>query len=76
MPGGGHAIESASVVIKSNYRLTTIPDGAVETEGIALGKASYDRVAIVRAAGDGEIRDVKVIADNIRLRLVVARCDQ
>ena len=46
------------------------------TEGTALGLASYDRfsnrLANVRAARDGEIRDARVIADSIRTRLAVA----
>ncbi len=67
---------SASVVIKADYRLVTIPDGVVVTEGSAMALASYDRfsnrLANVRAARDGEIRDARVIADSIRTRLAVA----
>jgi hypothetical protein len=69
-----------SVALKADYRLVTIPDGAVVIEGTALGAASYDRfgnrVAHVRAARDGEIHDGNVIADNIRTRLAVARGDR
>jgi LPS-assembly lipoprotein len=67
---------SASVVIKADYKLVTIPDGVVVTEGSAMAVASYDRfsnrITNVRAARDGEIRDAKVIADSIRTRLAVA----
>jgi LPS-assembly lipoprotein len=67
---------SASVVIKAEYRLLTIPDGAIVTEGTAMSLASYDRfsnrIANVRAARDAEIRDARVVADSIRTRLAVA----
>ncbi|ARN81269.1 hypothetical protein [Methylocystis bryophila] len=67
---------SASVVIKADYRLVTIPDGKLVTEGTALSLASYDRfsnrLANVRAARDAEIRDAKVIAESIQTRLAVA----
>ena len=66
---------SASVVIKADYRLVSIPEGALVTEGSAAAIASYDRfsnrLANVRAARDGEIRDARVIADSIRTRLAV-----
>jgi len=67
---------TASVVIKADYRLVTIPEAVLVTEGSATALASYDRfsnrVADVRAARDGEIRDARVIADSIRTRLAVA----
>lgn len=67
---------SASVVIKAEYKLFTIPDGALVTEGTAMSLASYDRfsnrVSNVRAARDAEIRDARVLADSIRTRLAVA----
>jgi LPS-assembly lipoprotein len=67
---------SASVVTKADYRLVTIPEGALVTEGTAMAVASYDRfsnrLANVRAARDGEIRDARVLADSIRTRLAVA----
>jgi len=67
---------SASVVIRADYKLVTMPDGVLVTEGSATALASYDRfsnrVANVRAARDGEIRDARVIADSIRTRLAVA----
>jgi LPS-assembly lipoprotein len=67
---------SASIVIKADYKLVSIPEGALVTEGSALALASYDRfsnrLANVRAARDGEIRDARVIADSIRTRLAVA----
>jgi len=71
---------SASVVIKADYRLVAIPDGALVTEGSATALASYDRfsnrLANVRAARDGEIRDARVLADSIRTRLAVALGDR
>jgi LPS-assembly lipoprotein len=67
---------SASVIIKADYKLVTVPDGTLVTEGSSTALASYDRfsnrLANVRAARDGEIRDARVLADMIRTRLAVA----
>ncbi|HEY8063390.1 MAG TPA: LPS assembly lipoprotein LptE [Methylosinus sp.] len=67
---------SATVVVDAEYRLIDIADEHVITKGIAFGVASYDRfsnrLANVRAARDGEIRDAKVISDMIRTRVATA----
>lgn len=64
---------SATVIIDADYRLVSIADERVITQGVAFGVASYDRfsnrLANVRAARDSEIRDAKVIADQIRTRV-------
>jgi LPS-assembly lipoprotein len=66
---------SASVVIGAEYKLLTLPDQKEVAKGTALAVASYDRfsnrVADVRAARDGEIRDAKTLADDIATRLAV-----
>lgn len=71
---------SATVIVDANYRLVTVPDGKEVANGVAFGVASYDRfsnrLANVRAARDGEIRDAKVIADQIRTRVATALADQ
>lgn len=67
---------SASVVVSAEYKLLSLPDEREVTKGTALTVASYDRfsnrVANVRAARDGEIRDAKVLADGIRTRIAAA----
>jgi LPS-assembly lipoprotein len=64
---------SATVVVDAAYRLISLPDETQVTEGVAFGVASYDRfsnrLSNVRAARDAEIRDAKVIADQIRTRV-------
>lgn len=64
---------SATVLVDAEYKLTSIVDEREITSGVAFGVASYDRfsnrLANVRAARDGEIRDAKVIADQIRTRV-------
>ncbi|MBY6240808.1 hypothetical protein K3F48_06400 [Methylosinus sp. Sm6] len=64
---------SATIIIDAAYRLISIADEKIITQGVAFGVASYDRfsnrLANVRAARDGEIRDAKVIADQIRTRV-------
>ena len=67
---------SATVIVDAEYKLIDIADEHVITSGVAFGVASYDRfsnrLANVRAASDGEIRDAKVIADMIRTRVATA----
>ncbi|TDX67534.1 LPS-assembly lipoprotein [Methylosinus sp. sav-2] len=67
---------SATVIVDAEYRLINIADETVITKGVAFGVASYDRfsnrLANVRAARDGEIRDAKVISDMIRTRVSTA----
>lgn len=64
---------SATVIIDADYRLVTWPQNVEVLKGTAFNIASYDRFSNrfsnVRAARDGEIRDAKVIADNIRTRI-------
>jgi LPS-assembly lipoprotein len=64
---------SATVIVDASYRLISIADEKQITEGVAFGVASYDRfsnrLSNVRAARDSEIRDAKVIADQIRTRV-------
>lgn len=71
---------SASVIVDADYKLTSIADGKEVASGVAFAVASYDRfsnrLANVRAARDGEIRDAKVIADQIRTRVSTALADQ
>ncbi|MCX7898944.1 MAG: LPS assembly lipoprotein LptE [Methylocystis sp.] len=67
---------AATVIVDADYRLVTTPGEVEVTTGKALNVASYDRFANrfsnVRAARDAEIRDAKVIADNIRTRVASA----
>ena len=71
---------SASVVVRAEYKLVSLPDEKPVTQGTAITLASYDRfsnrVANVRAARDGEIRDAKTLADIIRTRLTAALTDR
>ncbi len=64
---------SAAVIVDAEYSLVSLPDNRQVTKGVAFGVASYDRfsnrLANVRAARDGEIRDATVIADQIRTRV-------
>ena len=67
---------SATVFLDAEYKLTTMDAKKVVTSGTLMQIASYDRfsnrLANVRAARDGEIRDAKVIADEIRSRISTA----
>jgi LPS-assembly lipoprotein len=64
---------SATVIVDAAYKLVSLPDETQITEGVAFGVASYDRfsnrLSNVRAARDAEIRDARVIADQIRTRV-------
>lgn len=70
---------SATIIVDANYKLISLADGRQMTSGIAFGVASYDRfsnrLANVRAARDAEIRDAKVIADQIRTRVATVLAD-
>lgn len=70
---------SATVIVDAEYKLFSLADGREITAGVAFGVASYDRfsnrLANVRAARDGEIRDAKVIADQIRTRVATVLAD-
>jgi LPS-assembly lipoprotein len=67
---------SAAVIVDASYKLVSLPDDREVTSGVAFGVASYDRfsnrLANVRAARDSEIRDAKVIAEQIRTRVSTA----
>ena len=61
---------SATVFMDAEYKLTALATKKEVTSGTLMQIASYDRfsnrLANVRAARDGEIRDAKTIADEIR----------
>jgi LPS-assembly lipoprotein len=67
---------AGSIVIDADYKLMPIGGGAPITSGVAFTFATYDRTsqrfANIRAARDAEIRDAKVLADQIKTRLAVA----
>jgi LPS-assembly lipoprotein len=67
---------SATVFIDAEYKLTAMATNKEVISGTVMGMASYDRfsnrLTNVRAARDGEIRDAKVIADQIRTRISIA----
>lgn len=67
---------SATLIVDANYKLVTVPEGVEVTTGVASTIASYDRfsnrLSNVRAARDAEIRDAKILADNIRTRVSMA----
>ena len=67
---------AGSIVIDADYKLLPYSGGAPVTSGVAFTFASYDRTsqrfANIRAARDAEIRDAKVLADQIKTRLAVA----
>jgi LPS-assembly lipoprotein len=71
---------SATVIVDAEYKLVTIPDNRIVTDGVASSIASYDRfsnrLSNVRAARDAEIRDAKVLAENIRTRISTALADR
>lgn len=70
---------SATIIVDAEYKLISLADEREVTSGVAFGVASYDRfsnrLSNVRAARDSEIRDARVIADQIRTRVatVLAR---
>jgi len=67
---------AGSIVIDADYKLVPISGGAPITSGVAFTFASYDRssqrFANIRAARDAEIRDAKVLADQIKTRIALA----
>ena len=64
---------SATVFMDAEYRLTALATKKEVTSGTLMQIASYDRfsnrLSNVRAARDGEIRDAKTIADEIRNKI-------
>jgi LPS-assembly lipoprotein len=67
---------SATVITEAEYTLVKLPGETPVTKGRATAIASYDRFsaryANVRAARDAEIRDAKVLADEIQNRVAMA----
>jgi LPS-assembly lipoprotein len=67
---------AGTVVIDAIYKVTSLADSHVVTEGTAFTAASYDRTsqrfADMRAARDAEIRDAKTLADQIQTRIAAA----
>lgn len=64
---------SATVFMDAEYRLTALATRKEVTSGTLMQIASYDRfsnrLSNVRAARDGEIRDAKTIADEIKNKI-------
>ena len=64
---------SATVFMDAEYRLTALATKKEVTSGTLTQIASYDRfsnrLSNVRAARDGEIRDAKTIADEIKNKI-------
>ena len=64
---------SATVFMDAEYKLTALATRKEVTSGTLMQIASYDRfsnrLSNVRAARDGEIRDAKTIADEIRNKI-------
>jgi LPS-assembly lipoprotein len=67
---------AATVFIDADYRLVPISGGDPIAKGVAYSSATYDRssnrYANVRAARDAEIRNARVLADQIRTRVAAA----
>ena len=67
---------AATVVIDTDYALVPAAGGAPITHGTVTSAATYNRseqrFANIRAARDAEIRDAKVIADQIMIRVSAA----
>ncbi|RFB78033.1 LPS assembly lipoprotein LptE [Methylovirgula sp. 4M-Z18] len=72
---GGYAA-AATVVLDADYKLLPAGGGAPVVTGTAKSSADYtrsnNRFANIRAARDAEIRNTKVLADQIRTRLAGA----
>jgi LPS-assembly lipoprotein len=67
---------AGSVVMDADYKLTAIDGGAPIISGAAFTFSSYDRTsqrfANIRAARDAEIRDAKILAEQIKTRISAA----
>ena len=67
---------AGAIVIDADYKLIPIGGGAPVASGVAFTFAAYDRssqrFANMRAARDAEIRDAKVLAEQIKTRLSLA----
>ena len=67
---------SATVFMDAEYKLTALATHKEVASGVLMQIASYDkfsnRLSNVRAARDGEIRDAKTIAEQLRLKISMA----
>jgi LPS-assembly lipoprotein len=67
---------AGNLMVKAFYQLTPTGGGAPITQGTTTVVAGYDRTSIryanLRAARDAEIRDARVLAEQIRTRLASA----
>lgn len=64
---------AGSIIIDADYKLVPMQGGSPVAKGVAFTFASYDRssqrFANIRAARDAEIRDARVLAEQIKMRL-------
>jgi LPS-assembly lipoprotein len=64
---------AGSIIIDADYKLIPAQGGKPVAQGVAFTFASYDRssqrFANIRAARDAEIRDARVLAEQIKTRL-------
>lgn len=71
---------SGTVVVTATYKLTPSAGGDPITNGKATTIASYDRnsqrFANIRASRDAEIRDARLLADQIRTNIAAAFADK
>ena len=67
---------AGTVVVNADYKLVPAQGGEPIAKGTAMVAASYDRTsqrfADIRAARDAEIRDARVLADQIRTNIAAA----
>ena len=67
---------AGAIVMDADYKLIPVNGGAPVASGVAFTFASYDRssqrFANIRAARDAEIRDAKVLAEQIKTRIAMA----
>jgi LPS-assembly lipoprotein len=67
---------AATIVVDTEYTLTRMADGTTLAHGVATSSAGYDRssqrFANISAARDAEIRDAKILAEQIKQRLMIA----
>jgi LPS-assembly lipoprotein len=68
--------DAATLLVEANYTLKEAGKPDTVTSGIARSSASYERssqrFATVRAARDAQIRNAKLIAEQIKTRLAIA----
>ena len=67
---------AGAIVMDADYKLIPVNGGTPVASGVAFTFASYDRssqrFANIRAARDAEIRDAKVLAEQIKTRIAMA----